>query len=254
MRNTFVILSLLFFTALADSASAAPNPAFCSRTRDDVFKILLDPTMRLSFENDGGLADGGVCWWHARFQRLATYLVIYRPDLPKPTEKEAAHLVYQIRWMSHVVEIPGYSNLADFSRDFKDVIQHRLNDWQIFDAFVNQAWIIGLKGHYTVSAAKFQSIMDDLYQQVKSSDLVLFDMLQFQGIDAHAWLVAGMEKTSDGYAISIVDSNFPTQNITYNYHHGDQDFIYPDQTQFVPYISFNADLRRIERTISDYCH
>ena len=47
-----------------------------------------ETTNLMSFKNQGGLFNGGVCWWHSRFQRNIFYLSIFRPDLNKPLKSE----------------------------------------------------------------------------------------------------------------------------------------------------------------------
>src|SRR5438270_754213 len=75
--------------AAAASSKGPAEAAYCSRTREDFLSAGFSPSQRLSFGNTGGIAHGGVCWWHSRFQRAAIYLTIFRPDLPKPSHRKA---------------------------------------------------------------------------------------------------------------------------------------------------------------------
>ncbi|MBI2606775.1 MAG: hypothetical protein HYW49_11920 [Deltaproteobacteria bacterium] len=234
-------------------------PAFgadiCSRTPAEFQRMILDPDNRLAFQNDGGLLDGGVCWWHSRFQRAANYLAVFRPDRPKPTEDEAFRLALRLTQMNRVVEIPGYANLYEFSSDFEQVIQERLEFWQAWDGFVNQAWIRGLAGSTHMRAKKMAARMDRLYQEVEGSHRIVFQMLQLKGITSHSWLVAGMTRILNGYQLHVVDSNAPLVTRTFLYRYGDTTIYSPSfKEYFVPYRGFTRDLRKIFRTIREYCN
>ncbi len=106
-----ILLSGIGVYAVEASRSAQ---AFCQdRSNDGYLKeLILKQENQLGFENMGGLFNGGVCWWHSRFLRNATYLTYYRPDLEGPKDaKEAKELVSQIIKGNQVVMIPGFKNL-----------------------------------------------------------------------------------------------------------------------------------------------
>lgn len=251
-------MSLRFGLWLGLVVYAFAPPAFgsdiCSRTPAEFQRMIFDPNNRLAFANDGGLLDGGVCWWHSRFQRAANYLAVFRPDLPKPTEDEAFFLVFRLTQMNRVVEIPGYANLHEFSSDFERVIQERLEFWQAWDGFFNQAWIRGLSGGTRMRAGKMAARMDRLYQEVEGSHRIVFQMLQLEGITSHSWLVAGVTKIANGYLLHIVDSNAPLATRTFLYRYGDTTIYSPSfKEYFAPYRGFTRDLRKILRTLREYC-
>src|SRR5690349_15011002 len=84
------------FGSLIGASEAIPAPldgrSFCSMTREDFRTTLLDSKNHLAFNNDLGPIRTGLCWWHSALQRQATYLVVYRPDLPRPHAKEIVDL------------------------------------------------------------------------------------------------------------------------------------------------------------------
>ncbi|MGZ3789205.1 MAG: hypothetical protein ACXVLQ_11820, partial [Bacteriovorax sp.] len=104
MKKTIFILSLV----LPYFAMALPLPQskeeFCSRfgpTPSDL-EIIQDLSTEssnlMSFKNSGGVFNGGVCWWHSRFQRNIFYLSIFRPDLDRPKTTEGIKaIIHQIR-------------------------------------------------------------------------------------------------------------------------------------------------------------
>ena len=152
-----LLCSLIAFLCVVNTFAAnvsTTKEEFCSDRKDhNYFKELLeDDNNRLSFSNRGGLLNGGVCWWHSRFQRNSIYLTMYNPDLPTPTEKEAKKIISNIRKGKKIVIIPGFDNFYDFSRKYYSLIQKELEKWQRRDGFIRQSWITGLSGDYEVSA------------------------------------------------------------------------------------------------------
>lgn len=225
-------------------------------------KIASDPAMRMGFKNHGGFANGGVCWWHSRFQRAAWYLANFDDSLPAPNAAAARVLIRKIISRKEVVTIPGYRDLSTFTRDFKVEIQRQLDAWQIRDALINQAYIRGLSGqsHFRdpdAMRARIESVFASYVSSREKGD-VLFVMLQMQGIVSHASLIQAMIPEADGsYRIEMVDSNFPDEAVQYAYHPGDLDLRPADRDIHypvsVPYAGFGRDLRRIHRAISKYC-
>lgn len=238
------------------SLFAAPKSKseFCASYRSPkrAQNLLREDTMRMAFANRGGLAYGGVCWWHSRFQRNAAYLTIYRPDLPKPSSREIKRIIKKIRFGRDVVTIPGYSNFYQFSRENEREIQSRLNGWQRHDGFILQSWVIGLAGSSTRDPDELREEMDELYQQVSQGDIV-YQKLQIKGIVAHAWLVIGMEKTRDGYELFVIDSNSPYSTQKYTYTLGDESFYHHYYGEFAPYTGQNRELDRIKSAAKEFC-
>lgn len=227
---------------------------YCGRTRGSFLALALDPSQRLSFANHGGISNGGVCWWHSRFQRASLYLTVYRPELPKPTRAEARVLIHAIRKMRQVVVIPGYRDLSEFSKDFQFDIQSQLERWQLFDGIVGFRWIDGLMGASKVSASRLKRIMDRFYGDMVSSKAILLQKLQVPGLPAHAWNVVSMAPTGDGgYGLQVIDSNLPNRTLSIRYAVGDRQLELPYGWVFVPYEDYNGDLRKEFRAFRKFC-
>jgi len=233
----------------ATASTSAEN--FCSDRKAVRYTkdLVANRKNQISFTNRGGLVNGGVCWWHSRLTRKFAYLAIYRPDLPKPTNAEAAKIIKKIR-LGNVTEVPGFSNLYDFSREFRAEIQDRLEKWQIGDGFMRQQWTVGLWGSSSTSAEKLKERMDDLYEYVEKEGKLAYQMLQIRGITSHAWLVLNVEKTSDGYIMEVLDSNYTsTSKIRYRY---GQERI-NSYGGLVNITGKKAELRRLEQAVKKYC-
>lgn len=246
----------LFIQNLHATEVATTKAQFCKDNKTNRARVqaLLQSSddMRMSFSNYGGLINGGVCWWHSRFQRNAAYLTIYRPEMEKPTREQAQEIIKDIRFARGVITIPGYDNFYDFTRDWHDEIQARLEGWQRTDGFIMQQWVVGLAGASEVAPEKLKKEMDDLYKQVSQGDVV-YQKLQIKGITAHAWLVVGMEKTADGYEMAVIDSNSPVRTQSYSYKDGDTSLYHYYYGNFVPYTGKNRELRKLKRKVKSFC-
>lgn len=229
---------------------------FCSDREDRHYarELLQDNENMLAFTNHGGLINGGVCWWHSRFTRNAAYLAIYRPELPRPSADEARRIIKEIRKGDNLVVIPGYANLKEFSSysAFASLIQDELERWQRGDGLIRQQWIVGLAGRSSTSAEKMKSIMDELYNYVEVQGNVAYQKLQLPGVVAHAWLVVGMEKTRDGYDLTVVDSNYRNP-YTVSYYEGMTHLNYSGFGNFVPYLERERELSSVKRVIQKNC-
>jgi hypothetical protein len=264
MKKLILINFSILFSFLPLKAMARTLPQdkqeFCSRfgslpeNRNILQDLASDSTSLMSFKNSGGLFDGGVCWWHSRFQRNILYLSIMRPDLEKPSTKEAMKkIITQIRLGNSVVKIPGYSNLEEFSRENQALIQEELNNWQLYDGIVLGAWINGLKGDTKTTAPKLKSMMDEVYQYVAINKKIVFEKLQIKGITSHAWLIVGMKKTESGYDLGLIDSNHPRMSSLYTYKKGDQSFFLKGYGDFLPYLNFKREEERITLAGKEFC-
>lgn len=246
----------LSFSAHAVNVSMSKSE-FCSdrKSRNYARELLLDNENMLAFTNHGGLVNGGVCWWHSRFTRNATYLAIYRPELPRPSAEAAKKIIKAIRKGKQSVVIPGFANLREFSsyNAFAGLIQDELERWQKMDGFVRQAWIRGLAGSTSTTPEKLKSIMDELYNYVEVQGNVAYQKLQLPGVVAHAWLVVGMEKTHDGYELTVVDSNYSNPYVV-NYHEGMTHFNYGGFGDFVPYLENEKELASMKGVIAKSCN
>lgn len=208
----------------------------------------------MAFKNDGGLFNGGVCWWHSRFQRNMLYLSIFRPDLPKPpTSSELQKIIRQVRQGTSVVTIPGYANLAEFSAQNQKYIQKELNDWQLYDGVILGSWIDGLKGDTKVSATTLQAMMNEVYNYVAVEKKIAYQKLQIKGITSHAWLIVGMKQMPSGIDLGFIDSNNPRMSEVYSYKLGDQSFNVKGYGDFVPYLEFKREELRLSSVGKDFC-
>jgi hypothetical protein len=227
------------------------NPAHLRR-------IILCGNNRLAFDHSGGFRNAGLCWWHSRLTRSATYLTVYRPDLPKPTKEQAAKIVDAWIHNSRVVEIGGYKNLREFSRDWRDVIRKKLERWQLVDGVARFQWIRGITGKTKVSPEELKDRMDKLFKEVRLKDKIVYQKLQAPGIyKVSSWLVVDMKKVSDGYILRVADSDYPglftpaVKNVRYRI--GDR-YIRGGDTHFVPYTERAGDLKEIRAAQRRYCH
>lgn len=251
-----LIISLVaFFSVSSVEANEITRyeKSFCSKRQSKSFAQASLKSSRnwLAFRNQGGLLNAGVCWWHSRFTRKALYLAIYRPDLQRPTSSQAKRIIKDIR-LGKITIVPGFENLNSFSYAFANEIQDRLEKWQVGDGFMRQQWLVGLWGTSKSSAAALKKRMDSLYTEVNIKKNVTYQVLQLKGVDAHAWLVVGMSKTTNGYKLEVVDSNY--RNVkTHYYKFGDTRFEYGYMGRFVPRTGKKRELRSLEKKVKKFC-
>ena len=194
--------------------------------------------------------NGGVCWWHSLLTRRQIYLTVFRPDLPKPSEAQVEEIYGHYLDMG-VVEIPGYANFYDFSLEWREFLQKKLERWQKMDAFKFK-WIDGLSGETSTTPQDLEGKMDVLHYDITLNKMIVWQMLQMPGVTSHAWLVADMKKLPDGYDLTVVDSNFPG-TYTVHYHNGDDAVRILNYPEFVPYTGNSRDFAKIRRAQNDYC-
>jgi hypothetical protein len=208
----------------------------------------------MSFKNRGGLLNGGVCWWHSRFQRSSAYLVEYHPELPAPFDHEVPQLLKEIKLMNSVVKVPGFKNFFEFSQRYQIQIQSLLEAWQREDGFINQQWLRGISGKYELGPAAMRDRMDTLFDQFKRSMKPVWIMAQIKGIESHSFLLVDMQATNEGYELLVIDSNFPLENKIISYQTGQKNLKHPkDKYAFVPYLGFQKDFISIEKGLNHYC-
>lgn len=228
---------------------------FCEQAQNlDYFKNLLrDPGNQMAFSNYGGMFDIGVCWWHSRFQRNATYTAIYRPDLAKPSPKQLSNIVLTLSKGLGPVQIPGYKNLYEFSRENEKQIQQSLEAWQGLDSATGD-WIRGTQGSSKVSPQRMKKEMDALYKSVKNNKWLTYQMLQLEGPAAHAWMVLDIEKIDRGYRLYISDSNYPGDIATYRYQEGDTTFMIQGLgNTAMPYIQRQNEVQNLILRVKKFC-
>lgn len=224
----------------------------CTRTQDGIKIHLSDASSRIAFENDGGLINGGVCWWHSRLQRSSAYLVKFAPAEPRPSKPELDKILHSLRVMDKVVVIPGYADFFSFSKDYQREVQSMLEEWQKRDGFLNFEWIRGISGRSELSMDKMKERMDDVYRYYKNSPSPLWTMAQIKGITSHSLLMLNMRQTETGYDMDVIDSNHPDKTLFISYAYGDRS-LKNDKYTFVPYTGFQNDFRLITKAISHAC-
>jgi hypothetical protein len=251
--------SMILYLAVWVSANPAhandlgvKQSAICQRTKlewKNEFEVLEN---RMAFRNEGGLMDGGVCWWHSRLQRSAVYLARFKPTLPQPTIKQARTLVQSLVHFKKVVTIPGYSNFNDFSKDHEPLIQEELNRWQLRDGVLYQQWIRGLYGRPQMSAANLKKRMQWIYRRFQNARPGLWVMAQMPGITSHSLLLLDMKPHPRGFTLKVIDSNRPMQTRTVDYLYG-QNSLFLGTDPFTPFVGFETDQLRIQSAIKQYC-
>lgn len=259
IRYFYVIFSIISvanfsFGAINKSGikAATSKAEYCrNASNPDYFKSLFYSTQNhISFTNQGGLMNGGVCWWHSMMTRAVQYLTVYRPELPKPSRDEAAKIIQYLTVNKGVVEIPGYQNFYQFSLDHENLILSALEGWQIADGGFGLGFLRGISGSHIVEPSVLKKMMDDTYKLVKQKKQVAYQKLQIEGITAHAWLVVDMTKTNNGYTLDVVDSNYRGIGQVHYFEGMSQLSTYSS----VPYTSRNSiDYRSFDFARKQYC-
>ncbi len=250
--------SILFSTLVFSNQSQAlpQNKAeYCERiVQENTIFDLSDLTENLmAFKNQGGIFNGGVCWWHSRFQRNILYLGLLNPDGPKPMKEEARALIKKIRAGNEIVVISGFQSFNEFTKTYQKEIIKELENWQIYDGVVLGSWVLGVKGDTKIESSKLSQMMNDLYDYVEVKNKIAYQKLQIKGITAHAWLVVGMKKGANGFDIGYIDSNNPMMSENYSYKFGDESFYEKGYGHFVPYTEFQREEERLQRVVKQYC-
>lgn len=231
---------------------------FCEErlaSKNAMQSIIAKANNQLSFMNQGGFLNGGVCWWHSRFTRAAAYLAIFDPSLPYPSREEAKEIINHIRKRKGMIVIPGFRNLYEFSNYYSHEIIEKLEDWQRSDTVMKFSWFKGMVRNVELPPEKLEEKMHDLYKRVQDGEVV-YQMLQMPGVVAHAWLVVGMRPTSSGYIISAVDSNFPGGPVEFPYYFGSKTIDYIGDLSgytFVPHAGNTKEERKLRRKMERAC-
>lgn len=255
---------------LFNSPQAASRAEYCERSKNpDYFKtILLNPRNRLAFPNEEGWLNTGLCWWHSLLQRAAAHLIVFRPEYPKPDRWEALALIEDLVTQKGVVEIPGYTNLRDFSSDYRRELVRALSAVEITSSIFELGFIKGLLGTPHQQSGRLRQLMDELHDEVEVRKRIAFQVLQMPGPDAHAWLVLGMlpvkrEEKIIGYDIVHIDSN-DLEIRTQRYIEGEPLFVYferwnsdgnryYDRFPMTPYTYKSGELRWMRHLRDEYC-
>jgi hypothetical protein len=255
MKNLLIIFLQLILNVHAHSLPTNKNE-FCQRFQNNtqIKSMAFDHENFISFKNNGGLFNGGVCWWHSRFQRNALYLTILESNLPKPTESEAKIIIKEIRNSNKTIVIPGYKNFQEFTHENQSLIQKELNAWQLFDGVVLGGWIDGLKGETKIDSELLRNKMNELNDYVAVKNKIGYVKLQIKGITSHAWLIIDSKPETNGLVIGYIDSNWPLQTNEYQYKWGDQSFNLKSYGDFVPYLEFTREEEKLNSVAQSFCN
>lgn len=246
MKKYLALLVLLAFNVSAQT--------LCQRVTDGVIPYLQLSESRISFKNQGGLFNGGVCWWHSRLQRSSAYLAEFKPELAPPTLQEAQIIIRQLKTMNKTVVIPGFADFSSFTKTFQKEVQSVLEIWQREDGFFNQEWIRGISGKSELPAEEMKIRMDTLHDQFLKSPHPIWVMAQIKGVESHAFLILTMDPIENGYELEVIDSNLPAQRKTFTYQVGQNFLHHPkDDYSFVPYLGFQKDYQLIEASVEKKC-
>lgn len=249
-----LIATLIAINLHAEEISTPTSKAgICSlyKSWDGFQDLAQQEETRMSFVNEGGLLNMGVCWWHSRFFRAATYLTYYKPDLPKPSKSEAKKLIHAIKRRNKVVAIPGYHNFSEFSEEWKSLIQKRLELWQLEGATVGVQWIPGLHGRSKTTAKKMRKLMNKIYADVAIEKNLSYIKLQLKGVSVHSLIVANIKKLDNGYLLKTVDSNSQELHEV-KYQFGDQSLAY-FSSQYVPYLEQKLEVKKMKKVLRSFC-
>ena len=235
----------------------------------------------LGFRNPPGTFNTGLCWFHSRYQRAATYLANFRPDLPKPSRARGAALARRIMDLDSVVEIPGYRDLSQFSAMYQDTITGILDRMGTV-CFLNPTDCPQRLGDsYNPSAEELQGTMRALYDlmfqqpgQIQflrtrpdlftggitrvfgAHSLLVLSIAPFRDPDApHA---PGMPAAPSGYILKTIDPNFPTDVVTVKYHFGDRTLTWSNYAityHLAPstHYEYAGDIGEAARAVERYC-
>ena len=236
---------------------------FCKRNEFDIADKLIFSKNRMAFINGTsfGLLNGGVCWWHSLFTRNATYLAHFLPEKQKPNYYQAIQLIKNIMAGKEVVEIGGFNNLKNFSEQYEKEIIETLESQQIHDGLFKGGLIDGITGTVHGSAKELQIKMDTLYSRMLARKKLVFQVLQMEGITAHAWLVIDIQPKRSkqnpllkvGYDLKVLDSNFNFP-MHYQYHYGMKHFKFiATGKTFFPKNLYEGDHHIILKALDNYC-
>lgn len=269
---------LIFLGARSVNADAPPSifdlkQQHCYRYRSKKSwsyfqKQIRDPMNRLAFRNEGGwrwsddeYIVSGVCWWHSRFQRAATYLAIFDPAGEKPTDRRAVQIVDDLAHFRKRVVISGYKNLYEFTKEHEKVIQNELERWLKRDAISGVMRTLNpLRESFKTSRNDLRQWMARLDYLVNEHRIIPFVLQQVKGLKAHASLVIGMElgfemisgkKQWTGFVLEMLDSN-TFQIDTVRYRFGDET-LKGYSHEFSPSVDYDSDLFKVWEIMDRDC-
>lgn len=216
---------------------------------------------QLAFRNEGGLRNGGVCWWHSRFTRAATYLAYYSPDKAIPSRAEAKKIISDLARQKTIVEIPGFRNLYEFSVLYQKEIQDELEAWQMRNAVRGAMRTINpLRRTSRTTDSRQDKTIQEAKWLLSDWKTIPYMLLQFPGIVAHAWLIVKIDPVYETllgslsyvkeYILHVIDSNAPGKVLKVPYTVGDNAITFGGE-RFAIYHDYVDDLDRIYEATND---
>lgn len=239
-------------------ASPQSMNSLCEMAREPKkFRLmLLNPDNLIPIPNQGGIADGGVCWWHSRLQRSSIYLAHYSPHKLKPNEKETNQILKKLRQMESFVEIPGYSQFSSFIQDNKETVQKFLENWQITDGVFGFGFLMGLPNKSKdFTDSDLQQEIKNLRQQVNQENKIVYQMVQTAGVKSHSWLITDVQISDyDSSAeISVVDPAFPQEISVVRHIGGDNQLSTQMYGQLHSFTQQEKELEKIKQVYLKNC-
>lgn len=221
----------------------------------------LNSENRIAFKNprDGVLnLPIGLCWWHSRLQRSLIYLARVRPLLASESPMSRREIQLALRKViseRSVVTLRGYDSIFEFTRKNKKDVHGMLKWWQGLEA---GNVLSGLKGRPIVSAHKLEKLMRRLYDEVEKKRQIAYQMLQYPGLTAHAWLVQRVLPVYEnmlwsGFDLYVIDSNYPLLTRKFTYRVGQTHFI-GDFGPFTPYLQWRGSWTRYHHALRRFCN
>jgi len=266
-NGIIVAIIITIFSSVVHASSINPQRRFCKQfstpsSKTEFINSLLKSENRLSFLNQGGEFNIGVCWWHSRFQRAASYLAYYEPEKNKPSEEEVEEIINAIIYQKRVVSIPGFSSLSEFSKAHEKQIQSALESWQIRDSLTGALArsLNPLRPSYKSYTKDIVHTFYRLHQLINDEKVIPFVIEQNTGATAHAYLIVkaqmlGKNVVDQEIELTLIDSNsfiLSTVRISkYNYDRIEYQNIKFEG--FAIYIDYSRDLTKIERAIKQFC-
>lgn len=229
----------------------------------------------ISFNNPPGTFGTGLCWWHSRFQRNATYLANYFPGKNPPSDKQAKKIIRAIATGRVVVEIPGFANLREFSSTYKSMIVKELNRMTMMD-FPNLKVFDRFGDTSEMHRNEMWTMMNDIHQKMLQHPQLMFlrqkkDLHNF--VSSHSVLLLKIEKVEEdtgapwphdknivGFDLTYVNSNSSGLLTKVPYKKGDlgikdcptKDGV-GEQCYFTLRPDYQEDIHGLEQALADYC-
>ena len=248
----------------------------------------------LSFQNPLGPIGAGMCWLHSRLQRRFTYLANFRPydergaSIQKPSPAEAQLIIDRIIAGDSVVEIPGFTNLNEFSTEYRSELTEAINRMGyrcVFSAplLANTSDCFARVGDDTFPSTEtlgqlMDQIADRALQQPGDVQFLRTRVQEFafsgaaRPLDrvfnptAHSFLLKeitpifgspthpGLPGRKIGYRLKVIDPNSPMRVQTVDYRYGDAS-LGVGEWRVIPYThyEYDGDIPQMHRALESYC-